>query len=191
MKSKLIINTLSIFSLVACVSIPFLANGQDTSVSFEGWHQVGNANWRIEQGEFVSDEGNGHLVTDRSYQDFRITAEYFVDVPTANSGIYFRITDESTIRDTTAYEANINDERPDMEKSTGALVNHVPPSEFIKTAGRWNTYEVTAQGDHIFIVLNGITTVDTRDTTHPHSGPISLQHLAGEVRFRNVVIEAL
>jgi hypothetical protein len=114
-----------------------------------------------------------------------------VDTPTANSGIYFRITDVDGIRDTTAYEANINDERPDMEKSTGALVNHAAPGEFIQTAGRWNTYEITVEGDHIVIVLNGVTTVDTRDTTHTNSGPVSLQHLAGEVRFRNVVIEAL
>jgi len=182
---------LSAISFTALVLITFVASGQDDLTSFDGWHQVGNANWRIELDEFVSDEGNGHLVTDRSYQDFRITAEFFIDAPTANSGIYFRITDESTIRDTTAYEANINDERPDMEKSTGGLVNHAPPSEYIKTAGQWNTYDVSVQGDHIVIVLNGITTVDTRDTTHQNSGPISLQHLAGEVRFRNVVIEAL
>lgn len=170
-----------------CVS----AQGEDMSGSFDGWRQVGDANWSIENGEFVATEGNGHLVTERSYQDVRITAEFYVDTPTANSGIYFRITDPEMIRDTTAYEANINDERPDMEKSTGALVNHAPPSENIPTAGQWNTYEVTAEGDHIVIVLNGVTTVDVRDTTHPEAGPVSLQHLAGEVRFRNVMIEEL
>jgi len=176
------------------VAIPFAATlvyGQDMSGSFDGWRQVGNANWRIENGEFVADEGNGHLVTENSYQDFRITAEFYVDAPTANSGIYFHITDVDQIRDTTAYEANINDERPDMEKSSGALVNHVPPSQFMTTAGKWNTYDVTIQGDHIVLILNGVTTVDTHNTTHPAAGPISLQHLAGEVRFRNVVIEAL
>lgn len=174
--------------------IPFastLAYAENMSGSFDGWRQVGNANWRIENGEFVADEGNGHLVTEKSYQDFRITAEFYVDTPTANSGIYFHITDVNMIRDTTAYEANINDERPDMEKSTGALVNHMAPSEYISTAGKWNTYDVTIQGDHIVLILNGVTTVDTRNTTHPDAGPISLQHLAGEVRFRNVDIEAL
>jgi hypothetical protein len=177
--------------LPALAFISFSALGQDMSGSFDGWRQVGEANWRIEHEEFVADEGNGHLVTERSYQDVRITAEFYVDTPAANSGIYFRITDVDRIRDTTAYEANINDERPDMEKSSGSLVNHMAPSEFIDTAGHWNTYEVTAQGDHFVIVLNGVTTVDTRDTTHTNSGPVSLQHLAGEVRFRNVVIEAL
>src|SRR5690606_10318015 len=167
------------------------AQAEDMSGSFDGWRQVGDANWRIENGEFVADEGNGHLVTEKSYQDVRITAEFYVDTPTANSGIYFRISDVDMIRDTTAYEANINDERPDMEKSSGALVNHVAPSENVATAGKWNTYEVTAQGDHIVIVLNGVTTVDTHDTTHTNSGPVSLQRLAGEVRFRNVMIEEL
>ena len=179
---------------ILCAFAIFYASAQGQTVvsgSFDGWRQVGDANWRIENGEFVADEGNGHLVTERSYQDVRISAEFYVDTPTANSGIYFRLTDVDLIRDTTAYEANINDERPDMEKSSGALVNHVAPSEFIETAGRWNTYEITVEGDHIVIVLNGVTTVDTRDTTHINSGPVSLQYLAGEVRFRNVVIEAL
>lgn len=167
------------------------AQAEDMSGSFEGWRQVGDANWRIEDGEFVADEGNGHLVTERSYQDVRITAEFYVDSPTANSGIYFRISDPGRIRDTTAYEANINDERPDQEKRSGALVNHAAPSETIDTAGKWNTYEVTAEGDHIVIVLNGTTTVDVHDGTHANAGPVSLQHLAGEVRFRNVNIEEL
>jgi hypothetical protein len=178
----------------ALVAVPFCAtvtHGENMSGSFDGWHQVGNANWSIENGEFVATEGNGHLVTDKSYQDFRITAEFYVDVPTANSGIYFHITDLAQIRDTTAYEANINDERADMEKSTGALVNHMAPSEYIATAGKWNTYDVTIQGDHIVLILNGVTTVDTHNSTHPNAGPVSLQHLAGEVRFRNVNIEAL
>jgi len=176
------------------VVIPFftpLAHGENMSGSFNGWRQVGDANWRIENGEFVADAGNGHLVTEKSFQDFRITAEFYVDAPTANSGIYFHITNVDQIRDTTAYEANINDERPDMEKSTGALVNHMAPSHYIATAGHWNTYDVTIQGDHIVLILNGVTTVDTYITAHPDAGPVSLQHLAGEVRFRNVEINAL
>ena len=179
------------FMLIAISFATTLAYGENLSGSFDGWRQVGNANWRIENGEFVADEGNGHLVTEKSFQDFRITAEFYVDAPTANSGIYFHITNVDQIRDTTAYEANINDERPDMEKSTGALVNHMAPSQYIATAGQWNSYDVTIQGDHIVLILNGVTIVDTHNTTHPDAGPISLQHLAGEVRFRNVVIEAL
>jgi hypothetical protein len=184
-------NIVAKYLLIAMPFVSALASGQDMSGSFDGWRQVDNANWQIENGEFVATEGNGHLVTEKSFQDFRITAEFYVDVPTANSGIYFHITDVNQIRDTTAYEANINDERPDMEKSTGALVNHMAPSEYIATAGKWNTYDVTIQGDHIVLILNGVTTVDTHNTTHPDAGPISLQHLAGEVRFRNVVIEEL
>jgi hypothetical protein len=179
------------FALVATPLATAITYAENMSGSFDGWHQVGNANWSIENGEFVATEGNGHLVTEKSYQDFRITAEFYVDVPTANSGIYFHITNLDQIRDTTAYEANINDERPDMEKSTGALVNHQAPGKYIPTAGKWNTYDVTIQGDHIILILNGVTTVDTHNSTHPDAGPISLQHLAGEVRFRNVDIEEL
>ena len=184
---KTVLGGMLCLSAIFCIP----AQGADMSGSFEGWRQVGDANWRIENGEFVATEGNGHLVTEQSYGDVRITAEFYVDTPTANSGIYFRIEDPDMIRDTTAYEANINDERPDMEKASGALVNHAPPSETMSTAGKWNTYEITAEGDHIVVILNGVTTVDTRDTTHSNAGPVSLQHLAGEVRFRNVMIEEL
>ena len=167
------------------------AQAENMSGSFKGWKQVGDANWRIENGEFVADKGNGHLVTERSYKDVKITAEFYVDTPTANSGIYFRITDPDRIRDTSAYEANINDERPDPENRSGALTRHAAPAQNIDTAGKWNTMEVTAQGDHIVVVLNGVTTVDIHDSTHTNSGPVSLQYLAGEVRFRNVMIEEL
>jgi Domain of Unknown Function (DUF1080). len=162
----------------------------DLSGSFAGWRQIGNANWRIENGEFVATSGNGHLVTQESFDDFRISLEFYVDSGTANSGVYFRISNPDEIRDTNAYEANIFDERPDQSGRTGGLVHFAAPSEVIDAAGKWNTYEITAQGDHIVVVFNGVTTVDIRDSTYS-SGPISLQYGAGEVRFRNVKIERL
>ena len=51
--------TLMTAFLIACASSGWV----DMSGSFEGWRQVGDANWRIENGEFVADSGAGHLVT--------------------------------------------------------------------------------------------------------------------------------
>src|SRR5688572_17253350 len=95
----------AILGLILCACAISYASAQGQAVvsgSFDGWRQVGSANWRIENGEFVSNEGNGHLVTERSFQNVRIRAEFYVDTPTANSGIYFRITNVDQIRDTTA-----------------------------------------------------------------------------------------
>lgn len=177
---------LLVASLAACAS----AGWTNMSGSFAGWRQVGDANWRIENGEFVADSGSGHLVTEESYADFSISAEFWVSEG-ANSGIFFRIRDANAITDTSAYEANIFDTRPDQTYRTGSVVNHAPPSVVINTPGRWNTYEITMVGDHMTVVLNGVRTVDTRDSTHPASGPISLQYGAGTVKFRNVKIRRL
>lgn len=186
--TRLMCATTALFLLAACTT-----NGgwTDMSGSFDGWHLVGNANWRIEDGEFVADSGNGHMVTDRSYDDFRITLEFFASDGDANSGVYTRIHDPESITDTSSYEINIWDNRPDQSGRTGAIPNYAPPLEVVDGGGKWNTFDITVQGDHITVVTNGITTVDTRDSTHPDAGPISLQYAAGTIKYRNVRIMAL
>lgn len=184
-KVKTAAATLMSAFLIACASSGWM----DMSGSFEGWRQVGDANWRIENGEFVADSGAGHLVTAESYTDFSISAEFWASEG-ANSGIFFRISDPNAVTDTSAYEANIFDTRPDQTYRTGGVVNFAAPAQVINTPGRWNSYEITMVGDRMTVVLNGIQTVDTRDTTHA-SGPISLQYGAGTVKFRNVRIRRL
>ena len=179
-----------ICGLVALPLAAFAADGvMNLSGSFDAWNQIGDANWRIENGEFVADMGAGHLVTKESFTDFRVRAEFWTDAG-ANSGVFFRVSDPNSIVDRNAYEANIFDTRPDPAYRTGGVVNHASPSENLDTAGKWNTYEITAQGDHIVLVLNGVTTVDFHDSTYA-SGPISLQYGQGVVKFRNVEIERL
>jgi len=161
------------------------------SGSFAGWRQLGDANWQIDNGEFVATSGSGHLVTRQNFADFHLSAEFYVDSGTANSGVFFHITNPDAVADTTAYEANIYDERPDQSGRTGGLVNFAAPAAVINAAGQWNSYDIRVQGDHIVIRLNGVTTVDVHESAHPDAGPVSLQYGSGEVRFRNVHIEPL
>ena len=58
------------------------------------------------------------------------------------------------------------------------------------TGGKWNTYDITARGSQLTIVLNGSKVVDVKDTRHA-DGPIALQYGAGTVKFRNVRIRKL
>jgi len=104
--------------------------------------------------------------------------------------VFIRCSDPKTISATTAYEVNIYDQRPDPSYGTGAIVNIAKPSTVLKTGGKWNTYDITAKGAKMTIVLNGTRTVDVDDTTHPR-GPIGLQYGAGTVKFRNVRIRTL
>ena len=176
--------------LNACESMDG-GNWMDMSGSFDGWHVVGDANWRVENGEFVADAGNGlsFLVTDESYADFQIQAEFW-NHQGANSGIFMRISDEAGITDRTAYEANIYDDRPDQSGRTGGIPNFLPPTAVIDTWDQWNTYDITMDDDHITIYLNGVKTVDGTDSNFS-SGPIGLQWGSGTIKFRNVRIRRL
>jgi hypothetical protein len=159
------------------------------SGSFNGWNQIGSANWRIENDEFVADSGNGHLVTASSYDDFQIRMEFWAD-DGANSGVFLRASDPEAVNDRNAYEANIYDTRPDQTYRTGSIVNFAAPVVTINTPGRWNTYDIMVQGTHLEVRLNGTPTVVLEDDTYSR-GPITLQYGAGLVKFRNVEIREL
>ncbi len=51
-----------------------------------------------------------------------------------------------------------------------------------KAAGKWNTYEITAQGSHLVVVLNGQKTADVQDSKHNAGGPFALQYGSGVVK---------
>ena len=108
----------------------------------------------------------------------------------ANSGIFIRCADPQSVRDDNSYEVNIFDTRPDQTYRTGGIVHFAAPASVINTAGRWNTYEIRAEGPRLTVRLNGTLTVDTEDTQYA-SGPIALQYGAGVVKFRNVRVRAL
>jgi hypothetical protein len=157
--------------------------------SMANWIPQGDANWRLMDGAVVADKGMGFLVSKDSYTDFQIHAEFWVD-DDANSGIFIRCADPKKVTADNCYEVNIFDKRPDPTYGTGAITNIAKPSVFLKAGGKWNTYDITAQGPHMVIVLNGTKTVDVENSKLP-SGPIALQAFAGTVKFRKVQIKPL
>lgn len=161
-----------------------LFNGTDLS----GWSVLGDANWRVEDGAMTADESTAasFLVSDRSFTDFDLELEFWVDTET-NSGVFIRCSDPSSVDETSCYEVNIFDTRPDQTYRTGAIMNVAAPSEFIYTGGQWNRYQISAAGNRLQVMLNGRNVVDVEDSRLT-SGPIALQYGAGTVRFRNVRI---
>jgi hypothetical protein len=159
------------------------------------WSEVGKANWEMKDGAVVADkltEGKdpGYLVTKASYKDFQIRAEFWTDEE-ANSGIFIRCDQSAKIDSKICYEVNIFDKRPDPSYGTGAIVNVAKVDPMPKAAGKWNTYEITAQGSHLVVVLNGQKTVDVEDSKHDAGGPFALQYGSGVVKFRKVQIKPL
>ena len=161
-----------------------LLNGADLS----GWNVVGDANWRVEGRAARADRSTAasFLVSEDSFDDFDLELEFWVD-PEANSGVFLRCQDPGAIADTTCYEANIFDTRPDQTYRTGSIVNVAEPAEFVYTGGQWNRLQITADGARLQVTLNGRAMVDTKNS-RLSSGPIALQYAAGTVMFRNVRI---
>jgi hypothetical protein len=161
--------------------------------SMKGWYPVGNANWRVEDGAVVADKltgkATGFLVTDKSYRDFELHAEFWVSHD-ANSGIYMRCGNPQVFTDKICYEANIFDERKDPSYGTGAVTNFAKVSPMPKAGGQWNNYDITLKGTHIVVVLNGVKTAEF-DHSLLKDGQIALQYAQGVVKFRNVRIKEL
>jgi hypothetical protein len=163
------------------------------STKMGDWDEVGKANWAMKDGALVADKLDGkdpsYLVSKNSYKDFQIKAEFWTDEE-ANSGIFLRCDELKKIGSKICYEVNIFDKRPDPTYGTGAIVDVAKVDPMPKAAGKWNTYEITAQGPHLVVVLNGQKTADVQDATHA-SGPIALQYGSGVVKFRKVQIKPL
>jgi len=157
--------------------------------SLKGWNIVGDANWEVADGAVQANKGTGFLVTPVPYGDFQITLEFWVS-DDANSGVFIRCADPKTIGAANSYEVNIYDKRPDQSFRTGGIVDVAKPASVIMTGGKWNTFDITARGTKLTVVLNGMKMVDVDDTKHAR-GPIALQYGAGTVKFRNVRIRTL
>jgi hypothetical protein len=169
----------------------------DGTTGLDNWNRIGDANWRAADGAIVADKGKGgYLVSKNSYKDFQIRAEFWAD-HTTNSGIFIRITDPNKITATDAYEVNIYDQRPDPSYGTGGIVNVAKVSPMPKAGGKWNTYEITAKGSQLTVVLNGVKTVDVKDEKLAQ-GPFALQFgnvandaPGGAIKWRKVQIKPL
>ena len=164
----------------------------DGARGLDNFNRVGDANWSAIDGAIQATQGGkdpGYLVTKGSYKDFMIRVEFWAS-DDANSGIFLRCKDPAVITDETCYEANIFDQRPDPTYGTGAVVKVAAVSPMPKAGGKWNTYEITARGNRLVLVLNGVKTVDVEDSKLA-SGPIALQWGRGTIKFRKVDITPL
>jgi len=186
------------FAVSGCAMLP--GGGDDAgwttllsgSEGLEYWDRVGTANWSVVDGivqATASEKGAGYLVSKSSYGDFAIRVEFWAS-DDANSGIFMRCQNRAEITDKSCYEANIFDQRPDPSYGTGAIVHHAKIEKMPKAGGRWNVYEITAQGPKLTVKLNGDQTV-VLDNPEFKAGPVALQWGRGTIRFRKVQIKRI
>ncbi len=169
----------------------------DGTRGLDNWNRIGDANWRAEDGAIVADRGKGgYLVSKSSYKDFQIKAEFWAD-HTTNSGIFIRLSDPAKVTAANSYEVNIYDQRPEPAYGTGAIVDIAAVSPMPKAGGKWNTYEITARGAQLTVVLNGVQTVNVQNGKFPQ-GPFALQFgngpkdaPGGAIKWRKVQVKEL
>lgn len=160
--------------------------------------------WKAENGAIVGDspgiKRNEFLATTKRFGDFELRLEFKLRKGEGNSGVQFRsqrIAGKSAV---SGYQADIG------EKYWGCLYDESrrdrilvqAPAELEKKLhpDDWNSYAIRAEGNHITIRLNGLTTVDYRedDDTIARQGIIALQvHSGGPLRveFRKLRIREL
>jgi len=161
-----------------------LFNGKDLT----GWkaHPDDGAKWEVKDGSITASGEKGHLFSERGdYENFIYRFEAKIN-DGGNSGQFFRTKYEKSWPH--GYEAQINVTQGDPIK-TGSLYPAFNPKLSKEQRGKiiitkaphnineWFTQEVTAEGNHIIIKVNGKTTVDFVDDNNTYTkGHFAIQH---------------
>lgn len=156
--------------------------------SLYGWRPQKAANFEVKDGAIVVESGEQCLLcTTTQFSDYILRLDFRSD-PTTNSGIFLRTSPSPKDVTHASYELNIAPQ--DNPFPTGSLVQRQ------KVSGKggddaWHTYEVTMDGGHVVIKLDGEQIMDYTDADPVGRGFIGLQHNSGRVEFKNIKLKPL
>lgn len=182
--------------------------------TLKGWHGDERF-WSARDGAIVGAcdgkiPDNTFLISDREFGDFILKVKFRLHDHKGNSGIQFR-SEELKERGGTkfepfvvgGYQADIASERYMGilygEKTGRGIIQDVTDEvraalEKAVNKDDWNEYVITAKGDRITQVLNGVTTVEIDDPEGAKRGIIALQLHAGhdmQISFKDILIKEL
>ena len=169
--------------------------------------------WSVKDGILVCrGEPFGYLYSEAEFTDFRLVVEWRwpEGLEPGNSGVLMRMSGEPPSFLTRCVEAQLkHDAAGDIwafygfkvagdadrfvdvehgvfERLTG--VRRIQGAE--KPVGEWNRYEITLQGEHLELVINGELVNQAHGVTL-ESGPVGLQSEGGEIHFRTIELTPL
>ena len=185
-----------------------LFNGKDLT----GWEQVGKGNFVVENGMLKSVGGMGLLwYTPRKIEHSVVRVVLKLTHDQDDSGVFIRIPQKPTepwMPVKRGYEVEIGNWQ-DAYSCTGVLYSltkaRARPS---KATGEWNTMEITLDGPHTIVFVNGVKVTDYTEGQavpakqhnyepdrgrRPDAGYIGLQNHSAEsaVWFREVAVKSL
>jgi hypothetical protein len=135
---------------------------------------------------YCAEGGGGNLFTEKEYSDFILRLDYKLR-PGGNNGVGIR----APLSGDAAYlgmEIQMLDDKAPKHATikpwqfNGSIYNIVPAKKGTPKIGEWNSYEITAKGRHIKVVLNGRTIVDA--DLNKVTDPETLMHHPGMLRDR-------
>ena len=124
------------------------------------------AGWRVVDGALARVEQASDIVTTEQYANFELSLEWRLTTPGANSGIFYRATEEMDQIYFTGPEMQVLDDdvHPDGKSlltSAGAAYGLYPaPRGAVKPLGQWNTARILVDGNHVVHWLNGVKMAD-------------------------------
>lgn len=156
--------------------------------SLYGWTSEGAAKWRIENGALVADPAApGFLRSNSAFADFILKGEFRTAAGGA-SAIFLRWEKHGKPEEE-GYKLQIDDS--DAAYPTGSLRGVLKATPAPPKPGEWRTLEVTANGDHFVVRLDGATVLDGKDPKF-RTGFLRLQSRPGaRVEFRNLRLKPL
>lgn len=157
-----------------------------------GWQPAGEAQWDVVDGEVrTSGEQFGFLMSTTEWADYELHVEFRAPAST-NSGVFLRTAASPTDPASDCYELNVAPRENPFP--TGGLVARQKaklPADKFPAADQWHTFDVTADGDQITVVLDGDCVLEYRDPAPRRIGHIGLQSREGPVAFRNLRLRPL
>lgn len=177
-----------------------LFNGKDLT-GWEGREDL----WKVANGMITGSspglKQNHFLVTKEDFGNFEMRFEVRLQNPKENSGVQFRSQRLENSTEMTGYQADIG---PGYwgslydESRRNKILAAAKPEVIQQTLKEkeWNDYVIRAEGKHITLSINGVTTIDYTepDDAIPQKGKFGLQVHAGgpfQIDFRNIRIKTL
>ena len=146
---------------------------------------AGGSHWEVVNGSLVPcGDPAGYLTTRENYKDFVLDVDFRTGEDT-NSGVFFRSPEGNR-----GYEVQIWKAQPQGYNTGSIVATAKTNSEYKFVPGQWNHYEITAEGEHLIVVLNGTKTLDVHDSKFS-DGRIRLQYQKFPIEFKNVKLKLI